>query len=144
MRETTRIIIGLCEANNAKINYKANKSEQEDNIQIWNDSYRSIKEKIQELRERAETEVAKKCVEDTAERLERRNAEVQKYFDRGQSLSIKELRTKAGMTQKRFAEYFGVSIKAVQSWEQGERKCPVYLLELMKYKLTKEGIIEKM
>lgn len=58
-------------------------------------------------------------------------------------MSIKELRTKAGMTQKAFAEYFGVSIKAVQSWEQGERKCPVYLLELMKYKLEKECLIVK-
>lgn len=56
-------------------------------------------------------------------------------------MSIKELRARSGMTQKSFAEYFGVSIKAVQSWEQGARECPDYLLSLMEYKLRNEGLI---
>ena len=56
-------------------------------------------------------------------------------------MTIKELRTMSGMTQKEFAEYFGVSKRAVESWDEGTRNCPEYLLNLMEYKLTKEGKI---
>lgn len=55
--------------------------------------------------------------------------------------TIKEMRTAAGMTQKAFAEYFGLSKRAVESWEGGKRECPAYLFDLMKYKLEKEGLI---
>lgn len=57
-------------------------------------------------------------------------------------MNIKELRTLSGMTQQAFADYFGVSKRAVESWEGGKRQCPEYLLNLMQYKLEKEGIIE--
>lgn len=57
-------------------------------------------------------------------------------------MTIRDLRTLSGMTQQAFAEYFGVSKRAVESWEGGQRKCPDYLLDLMKYKLAKEGIIK--
>ena len=56
--------------------------------------------------------------------------------------TIKELRTAAGMTQKAFAEYFGLSKRAVENWEGGTRACPAYLFELIKYKLEKEGKIK--
>lgn len=55
--------------------------------------------------------------------------------------SIKQLRTRAGMTQKEFAEYFGISKRVIESWEQGERKCADYLFELIEYKLKNEGLI---
>ena len=57
-------------------------------------------------------------------------------------MTIKELRTATGMTQKVFSEYFGISKRAIESWEGGQRECPPYLLELMKYKLEKEGLIK--
>ena len=61
-------------------------------------------------------------------------------------MTIKELRTLSGMTQKAFAEYFGVSKRAIESWESvaegSSRKCPDYLLDLMVYKLKHEGIIK--
>lgn len=57
-------------------------------------------------------------------------------------MNIKELRTLSGMTQQAFADYFGVSKRAVESWEGGKRQCPEYLLNLMQYKLEKERIIE--
>lgn len=57
-------------------------------------------------------------------------------------MTINELRERSGMTQKEFAEYFGLSKRAVESWEGGQRKCPDYLLNLMLYKLRKEGIIQ--
>lgn len=55
--------------------------------------------------------------------------------------SVLELRQAAGMTQKAFAEYFGISKRAIESWEGGKRRCPDYLLDLMKYKLEKENLI---
>ena len=56
-------------------------------------------------------------------------------------MTLNELRKASGMTQKEFSEYFGMSKRAVESWEGGTRKCPEYLLKLMEYKLTKEGKI---
>lgn len=55
---------------------------------------------------------------------------------------IKDLRTATGMTQKAFAEYFGISKRAIESWEGGQRECPTYLSELMKYKLEKENLVK--
>ena len=61
-------------------------------------------------------------------------------------MMIKELRQKSGMTQKRFAEYFGVSKRAIETWESdsptAKRTCPKYLLDLMEYKLRNEKIID--
>ena len=57
--------------------------------------------------------------------------------------TIKDLRTAAGMTQAQFADYFGISKRAIESWEGGQRKCPEYLIELIRYKLENEGLIKK-
>ena len=46
------------------------------------------------------------------------------------------------MTQKVFAEYFGIPKRTVENWEGDQRKCPEYLLSLMAYKLRNENIIE--
>ena len=56
-------------------------------------------------------------------------------------MTFKELRQLSGMTQKEFGEYFGIPKRTIESWDAGERKCPEYLLKLMEYKLTKEGIV---
>lgn len=56
-------------------------------------------------------------------------------------MTIKELRILTGMTQQAFADYFGVSKRAVESWEGGQRACPEYLIDLMGYKLAAEGMI---
>lgn len=55
-------------------------------------------------------------------------------------MTFKELREKSGMNMTEFAKYFGIPYRTVQNWEMGERKCPEYLLELMRYKLEKEKI----
>lgn len=57
-------------------------------------------------------------------------------------MTFKELREASGMTRNQFCEYFGIPYRTIQDWELGNRKCPEYLLELMKYKLTKEGLIK--
>lgn len=56
-------------------------------------------------------------------------------------MTIHDLRTLSGMTQQAFAAYFGVSKRAVESWEGGQRACPEYLIDLMVYKLAAEGMI---
>ena len=57
-------------------------------------------------------------------------------------MKIKTLREAAGMTQKDFAEYFHIPYRTVQDWNAGQRKCPEYLLDLMEYKLQKEGLLK--
>ena len=57
--------------------------------------------------------------------------------------TIKDLRTATGMTQKAFADYFGMSKRAIESWEGGQRKCPEYLVDLIRYKLENENLIKK-
>ena len=55
---------------------------------------------------------------------------------------FKKLREQSGMNMKQFAAHFEIPYRTIQNWEAGVNKCPEYLLELMKYKLTKEGIMK--
>ena len=45
---------------------------------------------------------------------------------------IKKLREETGMSQQQFAKYFGLPLRTLQGWEQGRRKPPDYLAELLK------------
>lgn len=56
-------------------------------------------------------------------------------------MTIKELRQAAGMNITQFSQYFGIPYRTVQGWELGERQCPSYLIDLIQYKLEKEGKI---
>ena len=56
-------------------------------------------------------------------------------------MTVKEMRTAAGMTQKAFSEYFGIPKRTIEDWEGGRRACPSYLISLIAYKLEKEGLI---
>lgn len=58
-------------------------------------------------------------------------------------MTFKELREESGMTVPEFARYFNINPRNVQRWEKGDRECPSYLLELMKYKLEKENLIKQ-
>lgn len=52
--------------------------------------------------------------------------------------TIKELRKRAGLTQKAFADYFSIPKRSVENWEGGQRKCPDYLMDLIRYKIERE------
>ena len=54
-------------------------------------------------------------------------------------MNIKELRTKSGMTQKQFSEYLNIPKRTIEEWEGERRTPPVYVIELIEYKLKKEG-----
>lgn len=56
-------------------------------------------------------------------------------------MTFKELRIASGMNKAEFARYFNIPYRTVQGWELGERKCHEYILELMRYKLEKEGFV---
>lgn len=57
-------------------------------------------------------------------------------------MTFKELRERSGMSRQEFVEFFGIPYRTIQSWELGDRKCPEYVLDLMEYKLRKEGILK--
>lgn len=57
-------------------------------------------------------------------------------------MTIKELRTATGMTQKEFAEMLGVSKRCIESWEGGINPCPPYLPKLLEYYLRNENLIK--
>ena len=52
---------------------------------------------------------------------------------------FKRFRELSGMTRKEFCDYFGIPYRTVQDWELGNRNCPSYLVELMRYKLEHES-----
>lgn len=55
---------------------------------------------------------------------------------------LKEMRLALKMSQEQFANYFGISRRTYQNWElensQESRKCPQYVIDLMKYKIKNE------
>lgn len=46
-------------------------------------------------------------------------------------IDMKDFRLSTGLSQGKFAKYFGIPIRTLQEWEQGRRKPPSYLLELL-------------
>lgn len=54
-------------------------------------------------------------------------------------LTIKNLREKSGMSQKQFADYFEISIRTIQSWEQNLRTPPDYVVIMMEKILIYEN-----
>ena len=63
-------------------------------------------------------------------------------------MKIKELRQLTGMSQSKFAAYFGISVRNIQEWEQERKQPPPYLVGLLKrildneYFNNKEGEVE--
>ena len=47
-------------------------------------------------------------------------------------IEVKKFRASTGLSQSKFAEYFGIPVRTLQEWEQGRRNPPEYLLELLK------------
>lgn len=58
-------------------------------------------------------------------------------------MDIRTLRLSTGMTQKAFAEYFKIPVRTIEDWEAGKRKPPVYVVELIEYKIKKEELTVK-
>ena len=56
---------------------------------------------------------------------------------------VKYLRLSTGMKREDFANYFHIPLGTVRDWEQGKRKMPEYVYELIEYKVSKELLVEK-
>lgn len=57
-------------------------------------------------------------------------------------MTIRNLITASGMTQRSFAEYFRIPLRSIENWCTGSRSCPEYLIDLIEYKLRHEGKIQ--
>lgn len=53
-------------------------------------------------------------------------------------MNIKKLRTRVGMSQRQFAEYFNIPKRTIENWEGEQRTPPEYVVELIKYKIEGE------
>lgn len=51
---------------------------------------------------------------------------------------IKYLRLTTGMKREDFANYLNIPVGTVRDWEQGKRKMPEYVYELIEYKISRE------
>lgn len=57
-------------------------------------------------------------------------------------MNIKEMRQAVNMTQKAFAEYFGIPRRTIEDWETEKRQPPKYVEDLIEYKLKNEKLLE--
>lgn len=48
---------------------------------------------------------------------------------------IKDIRTRVGMTQEQFGDLLGIPRRTIQNWEGGQRKCPDYVVALIRYRM---------
>lgn len=53
------------------------------------------------------------------------------YNNYMKNISILELRKQTGLSQSQFAKKFHLTIRAVQSWEQGQRNTPEHVLYMI-------------
>lgn len=56
-------------------------------------------------------------------------------------MTILELRKKTGLSQSQFAKRFHLNVRTVQTWEQGTRKTPDYVIWLITKVIKLEEII---
>ena len=46
-------------------------------------------------------------------------------------MSIREILTATGMTQKALGERFDIPLRTVQNWATGQRECPIYIRKMI-------------
>ena len=56
-------------------------------------------------------------------------------------MTILELRQKTGLSQSQFAKRFHLNVRTVQTWEQGTRKTPDYVIWLITRVIELEELI---
>lgn len=57
-------------------------------------------------------------------------------------MTVKEIRSKLGLSQKEFAEYMNIPKRTIQSWEQNYRNVPDYVMGLILRILKLENKID--
>ena len=49
--------------------------------------------------------------------------------------TIKEIRTRTGLSQSKFCAALHIPKRTLEKWETGERSCPEYVIELIAYRV---------
>ena len=57
--------------------------------------------------------------------------------------TIKEIRLSTGLSQAKFSALLNIPQNTLRDWEQGLRKCPVYVAELIAYRVKHDKSIPK-
>lgn len=57
-------------------------------------------------------------------------------------MTIRDLISASGMSQRAFAEYLAIPRRTVENWCMDVNKCPPYLVSLIEYKLRHEGLLK--
>jgi len=47
------------------------------------------------------------------------------------NLTVKDIRAATGLSQRKFAEKYGIPRRTVENWEAGICRCPSYVLKLL-------------
>lgn len=53
-------------------------------------------------------------------------------------MEIKELRKLTGLSQKQFSEKYDIPLPTIRHWEQKQRECPKYVLDLLEFKVMED------
>lgn len=54
-------------------------------------------------------------------------------------MNIKEIRETSGMSRAEFSRVYGIPLRTLENWEAGNRKCPEYLLNLIKRSVAEDS-----
>lgn len=50
-------------------------------------------------------------------------------------MNIKEIRSLTGLSQTDFGRRYNIPMRTIQNWETGQRECPIYVQELLEFKV---------
>ncbi len=56
-------------------------------------------------------------------------------------MTFTDLKQQSRMSLTQLSNYFGVPYRTIQNWAAGVSQCPEYLLNLLLYKMQREGVI---
>lgn len=57
--------------------------------------------------------------------------------------AIQEIRKSTGLSQSKFCAALNIPLRSLQKWETGERDCPVYVVELIAYRVEHDPMFKK-
>lgn len=53
-------------------------------------------------------------------------------------MTIKEIRTLTNLSQPQFSQKYNIPLPTLRHWEQSQRECPQYVLELLEFKVMED------
>ena len=61
-------------------------------------------------------------------------------------MTIRDILSSSGMTVNQFSDHLGIPARTIQNWisksDTSRRQCPEYVVDLIRFRLTAEGIIK--